>query len=231
MFKRLKEILKQVQNDMVKIFERIKKMIYKGSDAVKDIYVGNQQISEVYHGETLVYSASKIKYAGMSYVPGHVDSNHPSGFSDGNGVQYPIRCLCLIRSDGAAKAIPFALYNDTVNLAPTDEQVEAAEWVAGNYTAAYNSGYYNNWSSAVGPINRWIPAKAVDNTTGLEWDIPQYQSIRFVRNESATMWGWPISAPGYSFSSQISSDYSVTVDNGVCYIYYQGNLIKTIRAR
>jgi len=170
--------------------------------------------------------------AGMSYVPGHEDGSHPSGFVDGNGVQYPIRCLCLIRSDGAAKAIPFSFYNDNVNLAPTDAQISSATWVSGNYPLDYNSGYYNGWSSAVGPINTWIPAKAVDNVTGLEWDIPQYKSIRFVRNESATMWGWPISAPGYSFSSKISSDYSVSVDDkGVCRIYYQGNLIKTIRSQ
>ena len=168
--------------------------------------------------------------AGMSYVPGHVDSGQASGYADGNGAQTPIKCLCLIRSDGAAKAIPFALYNqnDEAHLAPTDAQISAAEWVSGEYPLNYNSGYFNTYSASVGPLNKWIPALAVDQTNALRWDIPQIQSIRYVRNESASMWGWPISAPGVSFSSQISSDYSVTVTNKVCRIYYQGNLVKTI---
>lgn len=215
-----------------KIFERIKKMIYKGSNEIEDVYVGNQPIAEVYKGDTLVYSKLKIAYAGMSYVPGHEDSTQPSGYAGGNGTQTAVKCLCLIRSDGAAKAIPFALYNqnDEAHLAPSDAQIAAAEWVSGNYPSNYNSGYYNTYSSSVGPLNVWIPALAVDQSNGLRWDIPQVQSIMFVRNESAYMWGWPITS-GSSYSSQISSDYTVTVVKGVCYIYYQGNLVKRIKAK
>lgn len=167
--------------------------------------------------------------AGMSYVPGHEDSSQPSGYAGGNGTQTAVKCLCLIRSDGAAKAIPFALYNqnDEAHLAPSDAQIAAAEWVSGNYPSNYNSGYYNTYSSSVGPLNVWIPALAVDQSNGLRWDIPQVQSIMFVRNESAYMWGWPITS-GSSYSSQISPDYSVTVTDKVCRIYYQGNLVKTI---
>lgn len=167
--------------------------------------------------------------AGMSYVPGHTDAGQASGYSDGNGVQTPIKCLCLLRSDGAAKAIPFAFYNenDQAHLAPTDEQIAAASWVSGEYPSNYNSGYYNNYSSAVGPLNTWIPAIASDQGTGIGWSIPQISLIRFVRNESLVMWGWPIKK-GSIYSCQISDDYSVTVVNKVCRIYYQGNLVKTI---
>ena len=215
---------------LIKIWERIKKMIYKGSNAVEDVYVGGDQISEVYHGSDLVYSSSKIKYASMSYVTGHIDGTNPSGFADGSGAQTAIKCLCLVRKDGAAKAIPFALYNDTITLAPTDEQVEAAEWVAGNYSAAYNSGYFNTYSSTVGPLNKWIPAVAQDPGNMLAWDIPQIASIRAVTNGVLEAWGWPIYKDGNP-SNEIDSAYTITVKGGACYIYYNGNLVKKIRAK
>ena len=204
-----------------KIFERIKKMIYKGSNAVEDVYVGNQPIAEVYHGDELVYSASKIKYAGISYVPALSDGQ--GGWIDRGGSEYPVRCLCLVRKDGAAKAIPFALYNDNVNLAPTDEQVEAASWVAGNYTAAYNSGYYSNGS--------WVPAVAAGYSAdlGLTWDIPQYTAIRYVRGSALSSWD-AVKVDGQYTNNNLPA-YTVTVKNGTCYIYYNNNLVKKIRAK
>ena len=206
-----------------KIWERIKKMIYKGSSAVEDVHVGGGQISEVYHGDTLVYTSSKIKYAGISYVPAHSDGSVPSGFADGSGGQTPVRCLCLVRKDGAAKAIPFAFYNDSLTLAPTDEQVEAADWVAGSYTAAYNSGYYSNGT--------WQPAVAAgyDATLGLTWDIPSFTTIRYIRG--AALSSWDAVKVGGQYTNNDLPAYTVTVKGGVCYIYYNGNLVKKIRAK
>lgn len=211
-----------------KIWERVKKMIYKGSNAVEDVYVGNQPIAEVYHGDELVYSASKIKYAGISYVPAHSDGQ--GGWADGDGGQTPVRCLCLVRKDGAAKAIPFALYNDNVNLAPTDAQVEAAQWVEGNYTAAYNSGYYNT-VAAWGQLNTWVPAVAEDYNAdyGLTWSIPQYSVARYIRG--AALYSWDAVKVDGQYTSNNLPAYRVTVKNGTCYIYYNNNLVKKIRAK
>ena len=204
-----------------KIFERIKKMIYKGNKAVEDVYVGGQPIAEVYKGDTLVYSASKIKYAGISYVPAHSDGQ--GGWADGNGGQTPVRCLCLVRKDGAAKAIPFALYNDNVNLAPTDAQVEAAQWVAGNYTAAYNSGYYSSGA--------WVPAVAAgySSSLGLTWNIPNFTSIRYIRGSALSSWN-AVKVGGQYTNNDLPA-YTVMVKGSTCYIYYNGNLIKKIRAK
>ena len=211
-----------------KIFERIKKMIYKGSNAVEDVYVGNQPIAEVYKGDTLVYASSKIKYAGISYVPAHSDGQ--GGWVDGDGGQTPVRCLCLVRKDGAAKAIPFALYNDNVNLAPTDEQVEAAQWVAGNYTAAYNSGYYNT-VAAWGPLNTWVPAVAAgySSSLGLTWDIPSFTTARYIRGAALSSWD-AVKVDGQYTNNNLPA-YTVTVKGSTCYIYYNGNLVKKIRAK
>lgn len=203
-----------------KIFERIKKMIYKGNTAVEDVYVGNTKIGEVYKGDELVYQSSKIKYAGMSYVPAHADGTQPTGWADGDGAQSAVRCLTLVLKNGAAKAIPFALYNDNIHLAPTDAQIEGASWIEGDYTGSYNSGTFQN--------NVWTPAVASSHSSGIAW-TPATGGTRFVRNESLYMWGWPITS-GDLYSNAISPDYSVSVVNGVCYMYYQGTLVKKIRA-
>lgn len=202
-----------------KIWERIKKMIYKGSSAVEDVHVGGQQIAEVYHGDTLVYQSSKIKYAGMSYVPARRDAQ--GNFVDGSNMTSAAKCLCLIRKDGAAKAIPFELSNENVLLAPTDEQIAAARWVAPGdttpfgtitapYPSNYDSGYWNG--------QYWEPAIAGMNGTRGIWSVPYQYSIRNIE----------CSQIGIT-STAISSEYTVTVKNGVCYIYYQGNLVRKIR--
>lgn len=224
MFKRLKEMLKQVQHDIAKFFERIKKMIYKGSTAVEDVYVGDSQISEVYKGDTLVYQSSKILYAGMSYVPAHADATQPTGWADGSGVQNAVRCITIVKKDGSAKAIPFALYGDADHLAPTDEQIEGASWFAGPYTSAYDSGVYNG--------SVWVPAVANGQTDGgIKWtpkdNIPQ---VRYFSNSTLNGYGWPVTSGG-SYTNIMVENYTVTVKGGTCYIYYNNVLVKKIRAK
>lgn len=199
-------------------------MIYKGSTNIEDINVGGQNIEEVYHGNTLVYKKHRLKFisAGMSYSVGHVDGNQASGFADGDGQQSPIKCLCLIRSDGAAKAVPFALYSDTANIVPTDAQISAATWVAGSYTDQYNGGVF--YPRPNGP---WQPAIASSESDALRWYLPGI-GTRSIRNETLSQWGWPITGSTTSYSNAISSDYNVVVTNGTVKIYYQGNLVKTI---
>lgn len=207
-----------------KIFERIKKMIYKGNTAVEDVYVGGAQIGEVYKGDELVYQSSKIKYAGMSYVPAHADGTQPTGWADGDGAQSAVRCLTLVLKNGAAKAIPFAVYGDSVNLAPTDAQIEGAVWVDGSYTSAYNSGQYDRGN------RRWVPAQALGQQSGAVVWMPASGSGRTVLNGSLQAWGWPVTLNG-SYTNLMVENYNIVVKGGVCYIYYQDTLVRKIRAK
>ena len=200
-------------------------MIYKGSNKIDDISIGNQTIDEVYHGSDLVYKKNKLKIvaAGMSFVPGHTTSSHVSGFIDGSGTQQAIRCLTLIRSDGAAKTIPFSYWNDSVNIAPTDEQIANATGVEGSFDNTYNSGVYLP-NASYGVAKVWNPAIAVDPSWGVAWSVASQSNIRSIRNETLSQWNWR----NKTYSNQMTSDYTVTVENGVCKMYKNDTLIKTI---
>jgi len=198
-------------------------MIYKGSDVVEDVYVGDQPISEVYHGNTLVYNKRKFLAAAITYTPGISDGQGGFVRVNNNTTQYPIRCLCLIRSDGYAAAIPFAMWNDSVNLAPTDAQIANANWVQGDYPLTYNGGTATALNSSV-----FIPAYAYDNSYGISYDVPGQTDWDSLSNTLLNTWSWPISVDGHY--SCLATDYTVTLSNGVCKIYYQGNLVKKIRA-
>lgn len=222
LFHGIASALKKCLAMTVKFFERIKKMIYKGSTAVEDVYVGGAQIGEVYKGDELVYQSSKIKYAGMSYVPAHSDGQ--GGWADGDGAQNAVRCLTLVLKNGAAKAIPFALYGDSVNLAPTDAQIASAVWVDGNYTSAFDSGVFDRNNS------RWVPAQALGQQSGSVVWMPATPPGRSVMNGSLEVWGWPVTLNG-QYTNVMVENYNIVVKGGVCYIYYQDTLVRKIRAK
>lgn len=204
---------------LIKVWERVKRMIYKGSTAVDDVYIGTQPATEIYKGDKLVHSRLKFVGAGMSYVPGRYENGV---IVDGNYMRSAAKCLTLIRSDGAAKAIVFELSTENNLIVPTDEQIKSAPWccigyssqygtVTGPYPDTYNSGAYVN--------GFYEPAYAWMYGTRCTYNVPYMNSIRTIDS----------SYLGIS-SNAISSDYQVTCVNGVVKIYYQGNLVKTIRS-
>lgn len=164
-------------------------------------------------------TSSDIMYASMSYVPAHESSSGPTGFVDGNGAQKPVRCITLVRNDGYAKAIPFAYYQDSVNLAPTDEQIENASWVEGLYDSTYNSGVYK------GGI--YVPAVAVRWSGGIAYSIIDYANIRSISDTALRSWRWAVVSDG-KYTNQMVEAYTIKIEDGICYLYYENVLIKKI---
>ena len=175
--------------------------VEKTATATKELRIERQV-------ETLV---GNLVAAGMSVVPAHAVG---AGFADGSGRQEAHKCLTLVKADGSATAIVFAHENGEV--IPTDGQIKAGQWVAGSYNASYNSGVYMN--------GQWVPAVAQDNSWGISYSIPTQSNIRSIRNETLKQWGW---RNGY-FSTKLP-DYNVTVVDGVCTIYYNGEVVKQFR--
>ena len=168
----------------------------------------------------------KITFAGFSAVPAHL-INPEAGFTagniaDGNGAQTAASCM-LIGTDKGAIPVVFG-WADNAPVVPTTEQILGSTFTAGNYDKSYNSGYYNTYSASVGALNAWIPAKASDPGTGINYDIPGIPSIRFVRNESLSMWGWR----GGNYSTVLSG-YTCTVDDGTLTVKYNGEIVLEIR--
>ena len=161
--------------------------------------------------------SSDILYAGMSYAPAHSSASAPAGFADGNGAQRAVRVITLVKNDGSAKAIPFAFYGDSVNLAPTDEQIDEISWVEGSYDSSYNSGLYRGGT--------WVPAIAANVLDRIAYSIPNHQYIRSVSKNALDSWKWPVKING-KYTSQMIEDYSLEIVNGVCYMYYNDVLIK-----
>ena len=169
--------------------------------------------------ETLV---GNLIGAGMSVVPAHWSGN---GFVDGSGKQRSTICLTLVKTDGSAAPIVFSHEVQTEQdkkdgipfmIVPTDSQISGADFTAGSYDSTYNSGVYMN--------GKWVPAVAKDNSWGISYSIPSQKDIRSIRNESLKQWNWR----NGNYSTKLNN-YSVKVENGVCSIYYNGELVKSFR--
>lgn len=159
--------------------------------------------------ETLV---GNLIGGGMSVVPAH-EAN--GGFADGSGKQTATMCLTLVKADGSAAAIVYAFESNEMRI-PTDSQIKGADFVAGSYDSTYDSGVYMK--------GKWVPAVAKDNSWGISYSIPSQKDIRSIRNESLKQWNWR----GGNYSTQLRN-YSVKVENGVCSIYYNGEIVKSFR--
>ncbi len=139
-------------------------------------------------------SWGKIVGAGISAVP-----------ADDVRGDYALKCLC-IRTENGAVAITFDMDTDI----PSVETILAGNFVTGDYSSEYNSGFYLN--------GNWMPAIAKDLTDRIAY----YQGDvckRNIRHTTLRMWGWrdgnlSTVVDGYSFF--VSNDGTLTINyNGV----------------
>jgi len=153
----------------------------------------------------------KIKSAGFSAVPSHLDAN--GNYVDGSNAQTATSCMTIVTDKGAVPVL-FG-WADQDPRVPTTAQILASPFTTGTYTADYNSAYYNNG---------WVPAIAKDTNTGISYSIPGVPDIRFVRNESLVMWGWR----GGNYSTVLPG-YTCMVEDGTLTVTYNGQVVLELR--
>ena len=152
----------------------------------------------------------KIKSAAITCVPANGDN--ASNYADGSNKRNAIKTLCIVTDEGA-EAVAFAAWNNENVVVPTNNEIKSGNFVSGNYSTAYNSGYYQS--------GKWVPAIAKDNSWGISYSIPTQENIRSIRNETLKQWNWR------------NGNYSVFVDgytfdvdaNGVLTVRYKGEVV------
>lgn len=152
----------------------------------------------------------KIKAANITVVPANGDN--ASNYADGSNKRNAIKTLCIVTDEGA-EAVAFAAWNNENVVVPTNNEIKSGNFVSGNYSTAYNSGYYQS--------GKWVPAIAKDNSWGISYSIPTQENIRSIRNETLKQWNWR------------NGNYSVFVDgytfdvdaNGVLTVRYKGEVV------
>ena len=151
-----------------------------------------------------------IKAANITVVPANGDN--ASNYADGSNKRNAIKTICIV-TDAGAVAVPFAAWNNDNVVVPTNNEIKSGNFVSGNYSTAYNSGYYQS--------GKWVPAIAKDNSWGISYSIPTQENIRSIRNETLKQWNWR------------NGNYSVFVDgytfdvdaNGVLTVRYKGEVV------
>jgi hypothetical protein len=153
-----------------------------------------------------------IRSAAITCVPANGDN--ASNYADGDHKRNAIKTLCIVTDEGAVP-VPFAPWNNENVVVPTESEIKSGNFVSGNYTSDYNSGWYNQ------SAKKWVPAIAKDNSWGISYSIPTQTNIRSIRNETLKMWEWR------------NGNYSVFVDgytfdvdaNGVLTVRYKGEVV------
>ena len=155
----------------------------------------------------------RILAAYFTVVPGHWNQAK-NCFEDAAGVQYAIKNMLVVYENGAT-AVPFA-YETSDVLVPSADDILNGNFVAGDFTDDFNSGYYSQVDK------KWIPAIASDTDGGINYATATNPLARPVRNESLNMWNWR----NGNHSTQLTG-YTCVVDenSGVLTVSYNGTII------
>jgi len=156
----------------------------------------------------------RILAAYFTVVPGHWNK-YTNKFEDAAGAQYAIKNMLVVYENGAT-AVPFAYETSSDVLVPSADDILNGNFVAGDFTDDFNSGYYSQIDK------KWIPAIASDTDGGINYATATNPLARPVRNESLNMWNWR----NGNHSTQLTG-YTCVVDenSGVLTVSYNGSII------